>query len=224
MASENKHLIFFVDIAFVITILTCIFISYYRFVYKSIVTKNPTLGIISLIILSCICLFTMYVYHYFYLKRQIKKKMNEDKIKYQEYYNNCKKCVVDMVGNESFLAYYNLLTLEELLKLENSLECDDTVIIYTSHIDTEDEAEKTVKGNIEKGVIYNILYYDGTLDKAEKLRNMGYKNIFSMEQDENNFDYLMSKETASGFDLMFYKKKGIVEAYFCVNFSIGNLS
>jgi len=218
MKSERKHIDIMIDGVFVVTTLVCVSIAFYKYIYLNLQKSNRPIGAI---LCGVSCIIVMYIYHYFYLKKTKTKKIEERKIYLKEYYKKCKECVVNKIKNESFLAYYNLLTLEELLKIENSLEYNDTVIIYTSHIDTEDEAEVIVKNNISKGVIYNILYYDGTIEKADKLKNMGYKNVFPMEQNENNFDYQMSKKTASGFDLMFYKKKGVINAFFCVNFSIG---
>lgn len=218
MAEENKKRDFFIDVAFVITIATCLSIVFYRFVFKLLYANCPKSAIFLLVVFGLLIVAGMYLYHYYYFKSKLIEANNE-------YFTNCKNCVVNKVDNESYLAYYNLVPFKELLRIENSLEKDDEVIVYTSHLDTEDDAEQIVKDNIKKGVIYNVLYYEGTKEKENKLKNTGYKNVLPLEKNENSFDYqLTNKNTGSetGFDLMFYKKQNKdAEAYFCVNFSKG---
>ena len=137
--------------------------------------------------------------------------------------SGCQQCAEDKVRDDSFLAYYNLITFDELLNMEISLSKGDEVIIYTSDIETEDVAKKVVEQNILKGVKYNILFYNGDNDKKKELENLGYYKVIKLEKNKSSFDSRLS-DSKTGFDLMFFKQNNVVKAYFCVNFSVGQKS
>lgn len=133
----------------------------------------------------------------------------------------CEKCVNRKVTNNKFLSYFNLITFDELLQIESSLNNEkDEVIIYTSCSETEEIAKEVVMSNIKKGVSYNLLFYNGSVPYELK---KSYKNVYKMPKNEKSFDWQLSNST--GFDLMLYKRyknnEEKIEAYFCVNFSIG---
>lgn len=207
--------------------LILITIAFYVFVIKNI-ESVVSINVLIVIIISFIMLFVIstIVMNYYILK-EIAKKNNSVQIAKlisdnAHFLVECKKCAIEKVENDSFLSYYNLVTFDELLKIEGTLNKNDEVIIYTSHLDTENPAEDIVKDNITRGVLYRLLFYNGQKAKESELIDIGYKEVLRMPKSKNSFDSKLSNST--GFDLMLYKHKNQVEAFFCVNFSVGSKS
>lgn len=133
----------------------------------------------------------------------------------------CKDCVLLKANDESFLMKYNLITAASLDRIERTLCEGDQVLIYTSHLNTE--PEDTVKFNNQRGIIYDILYYDGSFENIPSLDIELYKTQTKLKIQQNGFDsQLAIKKT--GFDFFSYKKHdtGEITAYYAVNYSVGS--
>ena len=119
-----------------------------------------------------------------------------------------------------------LLTLEELINKYESPLADDphpekcSVLVYTSELATEQEAEDAVTNNISKGVQYRVLYFKNSCDEGSKayrdLKDRYKGNLIKLEND-GYFDGDLADTL--GFDIMIYctsdgKKRG----FFAVDF------
>lgn len=140
--------------------------------------------------------------------------------------SDCKKCITQLDDDSFFLRHYGLLKANStdkksvtLQSIEESLECGDNVIIYTPQLASEQAVLETVKSNVRKGVIYNIVYYiEHELTNDE--RNL-YTTTTKLKEDDDSIDYSLFK-CLSGFDLFCFKKKKTnkIKAYFAVNYSV----
>ena len=159
--------------------------------------------LISLFILLIVMIFTIYLILRNNLKSEFKEKMDL-----------CHQCATD-VSKYQF-ANFDFLTFDELIEIEASLKEDQNpkecfVYIYTSDISTEDDAETTVKENINAGVNYRVFYIDG--EPTSKQIGL-YK--------ENNLIKSVASEIdrSADFDIMIYiDSANNTKGYFCVNFS-----
>lgn len=199
----------------------------YIFIFEKI-KSNVSFNVLIIATVSYIILFIIAIIAInLHIISDIEKKNSDEimkKIKDENslFFDNCRNCAKGKVEDDVFLSYYNLVPFNELLKIEKNLKKDDIVIIYTSHLDTESPAEEIVTSNINKGVLYSLLYYNGDTKKVSELKRKGYKDVFKMPKHKNSFDSKLSDST--GFDMMLYKSKNYVEAFFCVNFSVGTES
>lgn len=139
---------------------------------------------------------------------------------------SCLDCIRKKM--EDSISDHGLLHLEDLLAIERKLSLSSDpkackVLIYTSDLATENDAEKEAKENIEKGVQYIVLYFSNTCEPEE------YERIKSL-YGENNLVKLSKKKKYKesidgqladtlGFDITIYQNAGnIIDGYFAVDF------
>lgn len=144
-------------------------------------------------------------------------------------YNNSLKCL-ECIKSKMEDGFHNhgLLHLNELLEYERTLASDPNpgscdVLIYTSDLATEKNAEKDVKMNIESGVRYIVLYFSNNCkdEEYERVKNLySEKNLVDLSrinEYKDSFDGGLAKTL--GFDVMIYKKSnGEICGYFSVDF------
>lgn len=134
--------------------------------------------------------------------------------------NICQECLENKINNELNLNAYDLITFKQLLEeVELKLVAGDEVIIYTSLLRTEQEVGNIVSKNHEKSVVYKLLYYEKWGEIDENL----YSEVIDLTLAGYNkgIDFELSKDT--GFDVFIIKRQNTkeVEAYFAVNYSVG---
>ena len=159
-------------------------------------------------------------------QRKINKLNDEfETQEYKKYLKGCKTCAEKKLSDG--FHQKGLVTLDELIDIEGKLGTDEDpnscyVLIYTSDLATEKEAEEIVKQNIKKGVKYYVLYFENSCSLIEN------KNIMDLYEKENLIDLsdkfndtFDSKASVSlGFDIMIYvdsKKK--MRGFFAVDFA-----
>ncbi len=147
----------------------------------------------------------------------------------EEAYNDSQKCLkcIDIKMGDGFhnhgLKYLNELIAYEgmLAKNNNPEKCE--VLVYTSDLATEKDAEAEVIVNRNKKVNYVVLFFANTCSDEDKLRfidRYGSKNLVDLsESDEfkNSFDGKLAETL--GFDIMIYKNSdGSTRGFFAVDF------
>ena len=125
--------------------------------------------------------------------------------------------------------YHGLITLKELEKLEEDLSLEENkenccVLVYTSDLATEKEAEESVRKNRNANIKYIVLYFRNTCNTTETkyLENLyGWENLIDLSKWKDysdTFDCRLAQTL--GFDIMIFQngqreKRG----YFAVDFS-----
>ena len=123
---------------------------------------------------------------------------------------------------------HGLLHLNDLLDIEGKLSSSSNprvckVLIYTSDLATENDAEKVVDNNINKGVQYIVLYFSNTCNKQE------YDRIKRLYGENNLVDLSIITEfkesidgqlaVTLGFDITIYQNAdNMIDGYFAVDF------
>ena len=146
--------------------------------------------------------------------------------------------LANKLEKKEFFAKFGLITLKNLLlDKEAKLTQGDKVIVYTSKLTTENgkiiedgevlNVNEIVENNRQKGVEYNILYYqkgDISDDQLLEIKNLYGNKLFELSPQENSVDYQLSEGERTGFDLVLYNyhSSNNVEAYFCVNYVAGD--
>ena len=138
----------------------------------------------------------------------------------------CLKCANEKSADG--FHYHGLLTLDELKGYEETLANDTNpedclVLVYTSDLATEKDAEKQVKKNIFAGVKYIVLYFQNSCS-AEELYNIeklyGKENIINLsvyDKYNQSFDGKLAKTL--GFDIMIYKNSNEEKhGFFAIDF------
>lgn len=154
---------------------------------------------------------------------------NHRKIVEKEYENDtisCLECIKNKM--EDGFHYHGLLHLNDLLKIEEKLSLssspkDCKVMVYTSDLATENDAEKVVDDNIKKGVQYIVLYFSNTCDDEEyiRIKNLyGEENLINLSKRKkykNSFDGRLA--VTLGFDITIYRNvDNKIKGYFAVDF------
>ena len=97
------------------------------------------------------------------------------------------------------------------------------VLVYTSNLATEKDAEEQVDNNLLQGVQYRVLYFQNSCTEEEMKdvrRKYGEKNLIDLSQYteySESFDGQLSNTL--GFDIMIYQNSsGIRRGFFAVDF------
>ena len=154
-------------------------------------------------------------------KRQVKEISKEEASNDSE---TCLKCIEQKIVFQN----HGLLDLNKLLAFEGELASSKDprnckVLVYTSDLAGEKDAEIEVKENIDKGVRYVVLYFANncTTKETEIMENRyGKENLVDLSNSEEYKESFDGKLAATlGFDIMLYKKcDEPVVGYFAVDF------
>ena len=138
----------------------------------------------------------------------------------------CLKCIEkkmnDGFHNRGLLHLNELIAYEGELSLSRDPSCCK-VLVYTSDLATENDAEIVVKKNIENGVQYIVLYFANTCDTDEynRIKNLygenNLVNLSEIDEYKTSFDGLLA--CTLGFDIMIYKNiDNMIKGFFAVDF------
>ena len=140
--------------------------------------------------------------------------------------NLCLNCIKSKM--QDGFHNHGLLHLDELIGFESKLALSENpdickVLVYTSDLATEKNAEGEVKKNIESGVQYIVLYFANncSLEEYQRIENLYGKHslvdLSSMAECEKSFDGQLAKTI--GFDIMVYKSgDDQIRGFFAVDF------
>lgn len=140
--------------------------------------------------------------------------------------DDCEKCVGEVTKDrfhaKGLLEFDELTSFEKQLSLSSSPQCCK-VLVYTSDLATEYDAEDAVNANIDKGVQYIVLYFKNSCsyeDFNKIKKKYGEDNLVDLSEHEdfkNSFDGQLAEKL--GFDIMIYQnEEGLLKGYFAVDF------
>jgi len=126
---------------------------------------------------------------------------------------------------------HGLLHLQDLLDYEGKLSLSSNpseckVLVYTSDLATEKDAEKEAIENIAKGVQYIVLFYTSTCsdEEKEKIEQLyGAENLVDLSDKKFGNKYTDSIDgnlaETLGFDITVYQnEQGKIDGFFAVDF------
>lgn len=152
---------------------------------------------------------------------------NKLNLQNQERTQKCYSCAKDKLLDG--FHYHGLITLKELEDLEGNLSLEENkekcrVLVYTSDLATEKEAEPSVRRNRDANIQYIVLYFRNTCTTTEfkRLESLyGWENLIDLSKWEDykeNFDCRLAQTL--GFDIMIFQNgKEEKKGYFAVDFS-----
>lgn len=146
-----------------------------------------------------------------------------------EQYQNCLTCINEKIEKiEDGFHNRGLLYLDELIEYEGKLgdsknPQDCIVLVYTSDLATEMDAETVVVKNRQAGVRYIVLYFANSCSSEDygKIKELyGSENLVDLSKiDDYNSSFDGRLATTLGFDLMIYMdSEHHLRGYFAVDF------
>lgn len=137
----------------------------------------------------------------------------------------CIECVESKM--QDGFHHSGLLSFQELIEFEGTLADDPHpeqcyVLVYTSDLATEKDAEKQVENNLHNKVQYKVLYFQNSCgNETDKVEDRyGKNNLIDLSQIPEfaeSFDGKLS--STLGFDIMIYQRSnGVRRGFFAVDF------
>lgn len=159
-------------------------------------------------------------------KKNIKKDLEKETDLFLQNLHNCFECAKGKV--EDGFHNHGLLTLKELENYESSLsdslhpeKC--LILVYTSDLATEKDAEKQVLKNRKAGIPYVVFYFQNscTHEETEIMKKIyGNNNLIDLSSNDyykESFDGRLAHTI--GFDIMIYQNHdGKKRGFFAVDF------
>lgn len=206
------------------------FFTVFSILYVLIISfcKEEYLRIILLVSEGALALISMFIILFCMAYKNYKKYIKENSL------NICKKCLECANSNiKDGFHNHGLLSLKELIAYEGSLakdpkpsECE--VLVYTSDLATEIDAEKAVNDNRDAKVNYKVLFFknscndDGYREIGKLYGEENLLDLSGIEEYKDSFDGKLANTL--GFDIMIYKKTNSqsgnmeLKGYFAVDF------
>lgn len=192
------------------------------YVLTVVFCENFNIRIILFVIESVIAFLSLFITLFIIT---IKRRNQKTK---KAFKNNTEACIscVDSKLQDGF-HQSGLLSFQELIEFEGTLADDPHpeecfVLVYTSDLATEKDAEIQVKNNIEKKVQYKVLYFQNSCGNEvdEVITRYGADNLIDLSkipEFAESFDGKLSGTL--GFDIMIYQKSnGARRGFFAVDF------
>lgn len=155
--------------------------------------------------------------------------LNFKKVSENEVFNNSQKCLdcIESKMEDGFHSH-GLIHLDELIQFEGKLALSSNpagceVLVYTSDLATEKNAEKEVRENIKNGVHYIVLFFNNSCKETEfqSIKELyGEDNLVDLsKRDDYNTSFDAGLAKTLGFDIMIYKDcENSLKGYFAVDF------
>jgi len=178
----------------------------------------------ALLVIEFIVLLVAFLLFFFVIGIKNYKRIAEEEAKSSTL--SCLDCIRKKMKDS--IRDHGLLHLKDLLDIEGKLSLSSNpkackVLIYTSDLATENDAEKEVDNNINKGVQYVVLYFSNTCNQQEyeRIKRLyGENNLVDLS---NKTEYKESIDgqlaVTLGFDITIYQNAGnMIDGYFAVDF------
>lgn len=187
---------------------------YVKYPYKIILI----IEIISLLFIFLSMFFVIGISNY---KKKIKREKRDHTL-------SCLDCIKNII--EDGFHFHGLLHLNDLLEIEKKLSSNNSpkdckVLVYTSDLATENDAEAEVTENIKKGVQYIVLYFSDncTSEQRRKIKRLyGKGNLIHLKEEKYRDSFDGRLANTLGFDITIYKVNDKIHGYFAVDFAPQN--